>query len=325
MSFSLPLLSSKKTFLILWGATNSFTEFSNFSFVSSSTLVMRLLLPYFVQSQFHITFTGCNYASRCYITREYEIKTARFAHLETVSTCQSHREEIDPSGDVPSQNGGSSTTRGVKKYREMNAARGSERERKRERGVRSEKRNGKIPLYIGTCIRVGTKFRSALHRARRGRGGGDDGGSGRIDRRVWAATNPRFSSLPLSSIRSSSLHLSSTRPAHSSLLLHLSSFRFAFFVLPAPFLSLVLTARSSFLPASPFHRFVLSFHLPPSFLPSLYNHLFSSSFSFASRYAPATHIELGWLRDQFLTIVLVELLSEYRLSVWILRPERGHG
>lgn len=94
---------------------------------------------------------------------------------KTVSTCQSHREEIDPSpkGDVLSQNGGSSRARGVKKYQEMSTARGSER----EKGVRSEKRNGKILLCIGTCIRVGTKFRSALHRTRRGGGGGDDGGS----------------------------------------------------------------------------------------------------------------------------------------------------
>lgn len=200
-----------------------------------------------------------------------------------------------------------------------NIGRWIRREGAKERSVRSEKRNGKIPLYIGICIRVGTKFRSALHRARRGRGGGDDGSSGRIDR-VWAATNPRFSSLPLSSVRSSSLHLSSTRPAHSTLLLHLSSFRFAFFVPPAPFLSLVLTARSSFLPAPPFHRpvLILFFRLPLSF------HLFTIIYSLP-RFPSLRDTETYRTRLAALSIFDNDCL--HRTSIWIpsvriLRPER---
>lgn len=131
--------------------------------------------------------------------------------------------------------------------------------------------------------------RSVLHRARRSRGGGGDvGGSGRIDR-VWAATNPRFSSLSLSSIRSSSLRLSSTRPAHSTLLLHSSLFfpprvlcipsAFSLLGLDSPF---VLPSYISF---PPFRSHApLS---PPSSRPFFLLFTvasFSSSFSSVSRY-----------------------------------------
>lgn len=104
----------------------------------------------------------------------------------------------------------------------MNTAREKE-ERKR---VRSEKRNGKISLCSGVCTRVGTKFRAlscivlivmvevavvmlAVVVVSTGSG---------------PPPTLDSPSLSLSSIRSSSLHLSSTRPAHSSLLLHSSLF-----------------------------------------------------------------------------------------------------
>lgn len=116
--------------------------------------------------------------------------------------------------------------------------------------------------------------RSVLHRARRGRGGGGAGGSGRIDR-VWAATNPRFSSLSLSSIRSSSLRLSSTRPAHSTLLLHSSLFfpprvlcipsAFSLLGLDSPFVLPSYISFPSFRSHAPFSA------LLPPFLPSLYS------------------------------------------------------
>lgn len=181
----------------------------------------------------------------------------------------------------------------------MNTAR--EKERKSERGRREEEskvgKKKREDLGVQRCMhsRRNQVPRSVLHRAHRhGRGGGGDvGGSGRIDR-VWAATNPRFSlSLPLSPFRRFVLPLFTSHPRarHIPLFsfIRLSSFRFAFFVPPAPFLPLVLTARSSFLPASPFHRsHALS---PPSFLflPSLIVTSFSSSFSFISRYPPVSN------------------------------------
>lgn len=157
--------------------------------------------------------------------------------------------------------------------------------------------------------------RSVLHRAHRGRGGGDVGGSGRIDR-VWAATNPRFSSLSLSSIRSSSLHLSSTCPAHSSLLLHSSLFfshrvlcissAFSLFNLDSPF---VLPSCTSF---SSFRSHALS---PPSFL--------FPSFSLQSlyslpRFPPFHDIRLNPYRVRLVALSAsnnncpIELLSRYQ-------------
>lgn len=134
------------------------------------------------------------------------------------------------------------------------------------------------------------------------------------------------SPLSLSLIRSSSLRLSSTRQAHSSLLRpFVSPFRLAFFVSPAPFLSSALTARPSFLPASPFHRSVLmlflrpplsfSLSLPTSLPPSLHSHLILPFVLFHFAISARTHIELGWLRRQPLTtVVLVQLLSTEPLN-----------
>lgn len=153
---------------------------------------------------------------------------------------------------VRSQNGGSLRTRGVKKYQEMNITRGREpeRERERERHVGRKKETGR-----SRCVSVHSRRnqvpRCVLPRARRGRsGGGDVGGSGRIDR-VWAATNPRFSSLPFVDpffLSSPLIHAPGTflSSPFVSLLFDSRSLYLQ------PFLSSVLTARSSFLPASPF-------------------------------------------------------------------------
>lgn len=94
---------------------------------------------------------------------------------------------------------------------------------------------------------------------------------------------------PLSPFRRSVLPLFASHPRarHIPLFssIRLSSFRLAFFVSPAPFLFSALTARPSFLPASPFHRsfLMLFLRLPPSLLLSTGT---SFSFSFSiSRYS----------------------------------------
>lgn len=102
-------------------------------------------------------------------------------------------------------------------------------------------------------------------------------------------------------------------PLFSSI--RLSSFHFAFFVSPAPFLSSILTARSSFLPAPPFHRSVLMLfpRLLSSFLPSLCNHFILFLVFLHFMISVQILIELDWLCYQLLTtIVPVELLSRYQ-------------
>lgn len=143
--------------------------------------------------------------------------------------------------------------------------------------------------------------RCVLPRARRGRGGGGDvSGSGRIDR-VWAATNPRFSSLPFVDpffLSSPLIHAPGTF-FFSPLSIRFSPCRLAFFVSSALFLSSALTASPSFLPASPFHRSVSHALSPPSFLslPSFFLFfiviLLLVLFHFVI--SARTHIELGWL------------------------------
>lgn len=143
------------------------------------------------------------------------------------------------------------------------------RERKRERHVGRKKETGR-----SRCVSVHSRRnqvpRCVLPRTRRGRSGGSDvGGSGRIDR-VWAATNPRFSSLPFVDpffLSSPLIHAPGTFLSSPSSI-RLSPFRLAFFVSPAfSFFSL----DSTFVLPSciSFHRSVLMLFLRLPFSPYL--------------------------------------------------------
>lgn len=223
----------------------------------------------------------------------------------------------------------------MKKYRKVNIA---GREREREGGKRTEgrkKRNGKITLCIGAYAQGSG---CVLHRARRGRGNGDDvGGSSRIDR-VWAATNPRLSLPPPSlSLCLSLWFRRSVPPLFASLFyasgaflssssIRLPSFRLAFFVSLAPFLSSVLSAvaRLSFLHL--LHRFGSHALFPPLFfsLPLPLSHFTSPCSPPFRDIRP--NIEPGCPRRYFppdATGVLVDFLLRLRVLEFLGQSRRG--
>lgn len=125
------------------------------------------------------------------------------------------------------------------------------REKEKEGACKIEKKKKKWEdPAVRRCIRVHGPSSALCPRRGRG-GGGDVGGSGRIDR-VWAAPPTLDSPLslsPFSSIRSSSPRLSSTRPG-------------AFSYPTSTFVALLLS-RAFFVRSAPSHRSLLRALSPP--------------------------------------------------------------
>lgn len=122
--------------------------------------------------------------------------------IKTTSACGSHCEEVDLSKGDGSELPLKMADRRERIARgEKNIGRRTHGERETERQAHrgSGKRNEKISLRIGCIYTLGGPGCAPCPASRHGRGRGGDcdvGGSIRIDR-VWAATNPRLSSLPL--------------------------------------------------------------------------------------------------------------------------------
>lgn len=122
--------------------------------------------------------------------------------IKTTSACGSHCEEVDLSkGDGCELPLKMADRRERIARGEKNIGRRTHGERETERQAHrgSGKRNEKISLRIGCIYTLGGPGCAPCPASRHGRGRGGDcdvGGSIRIDR-VWAATNPRLSSLPL--------------------------------------------------------------------------------------------------------------------------------
>lgn len=231
-------------------------------FIFLSAFIMCDLFNFAMQSHHISRKYNISTCYKYYITRyDYNAKLilcSDWVDLDKDNKCvSSHCEEVEGRWEqATSQNGGllRAHCEGWKKYREAKGE--ADRQEGRHRGL--EKRNEKISLRIG-CIHVREPGCAPCPVSRRGRSRGGDcdvGGSSRIDR-VWVATNPRLSSLPLRFVDpfllfSPLFYALSAFLSSSSI--PLSSFHLAFFVSLLCFFLLQL-----------WHSFIL-----PSFFPSCF-------------------------------------------------------